>query len=99
MAQNYSRSGTLMAAMSLCLGSIYAPFTISAILSKIPGVMSSQFFAVAALCAMGVGAIASGLLSRTGLLLAPAIGMSALIQQAISTRSIEYQQALLASLF
>ena len=99
MARKYTPSGTLTAAMSLCLVSVYAPFTISAILSKIPGVMSSQLFAIAALCAMGLGAIVSGLLSRTGLLLAPAIGMSALIQQAISTRSIEYKQALLAALF
>jgi xanthine/uracil/vitamin C permease (AzgA family) len=88
---------TALAAFNLFFVSIYAPFAISATLSKIPDHPSGPYIAVMALVAMAVGTLLSGSLTGTALLLAPAIGMTALIQQAVDAHNISYQQTLFAS--
>lgn len=91
-----SLGSALSAAVNLFLVTIYAPFTVSSLLSAGQPELAT-FYAVATLLAMALGTLISGHLSRTALVLAPAIGMTLIMQKVVSEGILSYRQALFAS--
>jgi len=88
---------TVSAAANLFLVSVYAPFTISSVLSGVPLSDPAPLYAVEALIVMSIGTLLSGLLSRTALVLAPAIGMTLILQKVASAGMMSYRLTLFAA--
>lgn len=91
-----SAPNIILVGLSIVFITAYAPFTIASFISKkIPDVplevlVSSVFFS------MAVGTFLSAGLTRTGLIVAPSVGIAALIKLT-SPESVSFAQALLAT--
>lgn len=90
-------SDFLISGLSLILVTSYAPFTIAALLAtRLPSVPLG-FFVAAVFLSMAIGTLLSAGLTRTGLIVAPAVGMASFVNQT-SQDTISTGEFLLAAL-
>lgn len=82
--KNISVIDTLIAGISLAVVVFYAPFAIAAILANKLQNIPIHFLIATAFFSMSIGTLVSALITRTGLLVAPGIGMASFVAASIS---------------